>query len=90
MILKANIEINLQNATLITFDIFFHSLIRGLEGCETVTSLVVQEIAGDVVAIGICRDGKVRAWSCSKLQCILAHDTLENTAEAGRKLNPGG
>lgn len=54
------------------------------------TSLVVQEVAGDVVAIGICRDGKVRAWSCSKLQCILAHDTLENTAEAGRKLNPGG
>nr|XP_045619650.1 nuclear pore complex protein Nup160-like isoform X1 [Procambarus clarkii] len=62
---------------------------RGLEGCETVTSLVIKELAGDVLAVGVCRDGKVRAWSCSRLQCVLAHDTLENTAEAGRKLNPG-
>ncbi|XP_063612781.1 nuclear pore complex protein Nup160-like, partial [Penaeus indicus] len=81
----------IKNASLMNrlFTGFVPGMFRGLEGCETVTSLVVQEIAGDVVAIGICRDGKVRAWSCSKLQCILAHDTLENTAEAGRKLNPG-
>lgn len=81
----------IKNASLMNrfFTGFVPGMFRGIEGCETVTSLVVKELAGDVVAVGVCRDGKVRAWSCSRLQCILAHDTLENTAEAGRKLNPG-
>ncbi|XP_069941097.1 nuclear pore complex protein Nup160-like isoform X2 [Cherax quadricarinatus] len=81
----------IKNASLMNrlFTGFVPGMFRGLEGCETVTSLVVKELAGDVLAVGACRDGKVRAWSCTRLQCILAHDTLENTAEAGRKLNPG-
>ncbi|XP_042215921.1 nuclear pore complex protein Nup160-like [Homarus americanus] len=81
----------IKNASLMNrlFTGFVPGMFRGMEGCETVTSLVIKELAGDVVAVGVCRDGKVRAWSCSRLQCVLAHDTLENTAEAGRKLNPG-
>ena len=71
-----------------TFSLFHYY--RGIEGAETVTSLVAHEIDGDVVAMGVCRDGKMRAWSCTKPQCILAHDILENTAEAGSKPNPGG
>lgn len=62
----------------------------GVEGCETVSSMVVGEVAaGEVVAIGVCRDARVRAWCCSRLQCVLHHDALENTAEAGRRLTPG-
>lgn len=62
-----------------------------MEGCETVSSVVVGEVVpGEVVAVGVCRDARVRAWCCSRLQCVLHHDALENTAEAGRRLTPGG
>ena len=61
-----------------------------MEGGETVTSVVLLEIGGDILAVAICRDGRLRAWSCSRLDCILATDCLENTAEAGRKMTPGG
>lgn len=62
----------------------------GVEGCETVSSVVVGEVAaGEVVAVGVCRDARVRAWCCSRLQCVLHHDALENTAEAGSRLTPG-
>ncbi|XP_066987755.1 nuclear pore complex protein Nup160 [Macrobrachium rosenbergii] len=81
----------IKNASLMNrlFTGFVPGMFRGMEGAETVTSLVVHELGGDVIAMGVCRDGKMRAWSCSKLQCMLVHDILENTAEAGRKLNPG-
>lgn len=63
----------------------------GVEGCETVSSIVVGEVAaGEIVAIGVCRDAMVRIWCCSRLQCVLHHNALENTAEAGRRLTPGG
>ena len=61
-----------------------------MEGGETVTSVVLHEVPGDIVALAICRDGRIRAWSCSRLECIFAEDCLENTAEAGRKMTPGG
>lgn len=54
------------------------------------SSVVVLSVGGEAMAMGVCRDTRVRAWSCRRLQCVLAHDTLENTAEAARKLTPGG
>ena len=57
-----------------------------MEGGETVTSLDLVEMGGDVMALGVCRDARIRAWSCTRLECIMAHDSLENTAEAGKKL----
>lgn len=63
---------------------------RGMEGGETVSSLVLENFKGEVLAFGICFDGRLRAWSCTKLECVLSHNVLENTAEAGKRMSPGG
>ncbi|KAK3858813.1 hypothetical protein Pcinc_035022 [Petrolisthes cinctipes] len=81
----------IKNSSLMNrlFTGFVPGMFRSVEGCETVSSVVVLNVGGEAMAMGVCRDTRVRAWSCHRLQCILAHDTLENTAEASRKLTPG-
>ena len=63
---------------------------RGVEGSETACSLVMKEFKDDVLSFGICFDGRLRVWSYARMECILVLNTLENTAENGQKLTPGG
>ncbi|XP_076070000.1 nuclear pore complex protein Nup160 isoform X2 [Oratosquilla oratoria] len=81
----------IKHASLINrlFTGFVPGMFRPIKGGETVSSLVLNVVNGDTVAFGISLDGRLRAWSCSKLECIMAHNTLENTAEVGSKMQLG-
>jgi len=53
------------------------------------TSFLIILIAGQLSLVAICRDHKLRAWSLSSYECILAADLVQFTAEAGRVMVAG-
>ena len=42
-----------------------------------------------LVLLAVCRDHKLRAWSLTSYDCLMAADLVTFTAEAGRALNQG-
>ncbi|XP_070567013.1 nuclear pore complex protein Nup160-like [Ptychodera flava] len=55
------------------------SVIRGdHEASDAVLSLFIHPLGQDLLIFTICRDHKVRVWSCKNYECVLVHDALES------------
>ena len=52
-------------------------------------SLVIAPLGQQLLLAAVCRDHKVRVWSLSSYDCVLATDLVQFTAEAGRELAQG-
>jgi hypothetical protein len=57
---------------------------------DMVVSMVLHSVGLETYLFSLSRDGNLRMWSCSRAQCIMVADMLNNIADTGRNLTQGG
>ena len=53
------------------------------------TSFIITLLGGQLSLLAVCKDHKIRAWSLSSYECVLATDLVQFTAESGRQMVSG-
>jgi len=53
------------------------------------TNFIITMLGGQLSLLAVCKDHKLRAWSLSTYECVLAADLVQFTAEAGRQMVSG-
>lgn len=56
---------------------------------DMVVSMVLHSVGLETYLFSLSRDGNLRMWSCSRAQCIMVADMLNNIADTGRNLTQG-
>jgi len=79
-------------------DSLTHRLLSGLTGAlrgrhneENVpASMIFHSMGSDTFLFSLSRSGSLRVWSCSKVQCIMVADVLEDATDSGKNMALGG
>merc|ERR1719369_2597816 len=53
------------------------------------TNFIITTLGGQLCLLAVCKDHKLRAWSLSSYECVLATDLVQFTAESGRQMVAG-
>jgi len=57
---------------------------------DIAVSMVLHSVGLETYLFSLSRDGNLRMWSCSRAQCIMVANVLNDIAETGRNLTQGG